>query len=62
MIDDNDDDNDNDDNDDNVDRLAGESASDHLAQANVMAAWDGLNSRGGQAKTYGLHVRSFGQF
>ena len=37
-----------------VDRLAGETASDHLVLANVMAAWDGLSSRGGQAKTHGL--------
>ena len=41
-----------------VDRLSGETASDHLAQANVMAAWDGLNSRGGQAKTCGIQVNT----
>ena len=39
-----------------VDRLARETGSDHLAQANVMAAWDGLNSRGGQARTSGIQV------
>ena len=33
-----------------VDRMAGDSMSDHLALANIMAAWDGLNSRGGQSK------------
>ena len=41
-----------------VDRLSGETASDHLAQANVMAAWNGLNSRGGQAKTYGIQLNT----
>ena len=41
-----------------VDRLSRETASDHLAMANVMAAWDGLNSRGGQAKTCGIQVNT----
>lgn len=37
-----------------VDRMSSGTMSDHLTVANVMAAWDGLNSKGGQAKVYGV--------
>jgi len=37
-----------------VDNLASETVSDHLCVANAVAAWDSLNSRGGQARDAGV--------
>ena len=36
--------------------------SDHLTIANVMAAWDGLNAKGGQAKVTAVQEFAYDNF
>ena len=45
-----------------IDNLSGDTMSDHLTIANVMAAWDGLNAKGGQAKVTAVQEFAYDNF